>query len=207
MSSALEVELRGPIPADELLRIKAMLESEGSFKGTKNRYMVHFDPERTKKDGLDVRARITNGSCELMVKKGDMGGGVRSEYPVPCADGSFVALCKALVAMGFTTGVGCHRVSDRYQIGDMEFAIIHVPGHSSFYEAELEVPEDEIDAAKTRINTWLTEHRLRVYSKEEFDGYVETLDKEANDALDFETAESWTTVENIWQLKTKKKES
>lgn len=196
MSSLLEVELRGPINSEQIASLKTVLETEGVFKDTKNRYMVHFEPKRTGKDGLDVRARITNGACELMVKKGDMGSGVRSEYPVPCADGSFVALCKALVAMEFATGVGCHRVSDRYQLGDMEFAIIAVPGHSAFYEAELEVAENDIEAAKARIRAWLMEHGLAIYSKEEFDRYVEVLDREANDRLDFSQPDSWETLQN-----------
>lgn len=195
MPNIVEVELRGPITAEQVETLRPFLLLNGVSKGIKNRYMVHFEPEETKKDGIDVRARITNGSCELMVKKGDMGSGVRTEYPVPCAEGSFVALCKALVAMGYESGVGCHRVSDRYQVGEIEFAIINVPGHSSFYEAELEVAESQIEAARQTLKQWLADRKLTVYSKEEFDAYVEVLDSEANDRLNFHESTSWEVIE------------
>lgn len=195
MSSIVEVELRGPLSEQQINTLKAFLVQNGESKGIKNRYMVHFEPEETKKDGIDVRARITNGACELMVKKGDMGSGVRTEYPASCTEGQFIPLCKALVAMGFASGVGCHRVSDRYQIDAMEFAIIHVPGHSTFYEAEFEVPENEIESAKEKLSSWLTEQNLSIFSKEEFDAYVAILDREANDQLDFQDPESWKIIE------------
>ncbi len=194
MSKNVEVEIRGPLTEDQATALAAAVASTLPPKGTFDRYMVDFTTDEMKKTRTDVRARVTNGKVEMIVKKGDFLSGARAEFPAQCKDGEFVPLVRALVAAGFTTGVGCHRVSKRFENDQMELAIISVPGHSIFYEAEMMVKDGDETTAQSTLEEWAKEKGLRVYKGDEFHRYVDVLDAEANDVLDFSNEESWTRL-------------
>ena len=196
MSKNIEVEIRGPLSNDQAAALRLAVASAMTHKGSFDRYMINFTTDEMKKLGVDLRARVTNGKVELIVKKGDFLSGTRAEFPVLCAEGQFIPLVQALVAVGFVDGVGCHRVSDRYENTEMELAIIDVPGHSTFYEVEMMVADGDKEGAGAKLKTWAEDHHLPIFTDDQFHAYVDLLDSEANDNLDFKEGSSWAGLTN-----------
>src|SRR3712207_6565882 len=118
-----EVEITGPLAAADLLEVRRRLEA-WEYKGRFDRYLINFTTPEMRRNWIDVRARVTNGIPELIVKHGEWGSGKRVETPVLCARDQFVSLVRALVAIGLKEGVGCRRIIDRFADDRIEFSII-----------------------------------------------------------------------------------
>jgi hypothetical protein len=77
------------------------------------------------------------------------------------------------------------RNSVAYDYKGIEFALVEVPNHSYYFEAEiLTVPEKSVDA-ELEIKKVCEELNLKVFSREDFFKYVETLNKEANKFFEY----------------------
>lgn len=185
-----EVEITGVLNAADVARLRRLVEGWNSV-GRLDRYLINFTTAAMRERRLDVRARVTNGVPEMVVKHGEWGSGNRVETNVKCQPDQFHALVKAMVAMGLTEGIGCHRVIDRYRQDDLEISIIEVPGYKTFYEAEVEVPKDSADAALQRLRLWAKDNSFPVMDKAEYLAFIDDLDANANDTLSFSNRESW----------------
>jgi adenylate cyclase class IV len=188
-----EVEITGPLTNEDLVKIQEYLSS-WKYEGRFDRYLINFTTEEMRKNRLDVRARITNGVPELVVKHGEWGSGKRVETLVECKHGQFLPLVTSLSAMGLNIGVGGHRISERYTREDMEVAIIEVPGYTYFYEAELMVSQGEGDDAMNRLQEWASNYGLPVLNKEEYLRFIDDLDANANDLIDTREESSWAMI-------------
>ncbi len=184
--------MRGLVPESELERIKEFLENNAEFKGKKERILLDYSTfleggvrERT----LDIRARITNGVPEMIIKKGSWGGSdSREEISVIGQEGSFTNMVRLYAALGYKKAVLVERNSLVYRYGDTEIALVEVPGHSHFFEVEKEVQDkDDIGKAQEEIKQVCAELGLSVFSDDEWFDYVELLNKEANGVFDFDT--------------------
>lgn len=188
--SQFEVEVRGPIrDTGEYERVLAVLEREGTFVREDKRVIVDYSTfldggvrERT----LDIRARITNGEPEMIIKRGTWGGDeVREEVSVPVHRGKFFDLLRAYALLGYTKGVLVVRKSKVYQYRDAEFVLVTIPNHSSFFEVERIVEhEAEHDAARAALEEVVQSLVLETFSDEEWFAYIETLNREANGIYD-----------------------
>lgn len=189
-SSIAEVEITGVLDPPALARLRALVGS-WTFEGRFDRYLINFTTPEMRAKKVDVRARVTNGNPEIVVKYGEWGSGKRVETNVRCERGQFTSLVKAMVAMGLSEGVGCHRVIDRYRDDKLEVSIIEVPGYKTFYEAELQVPVEAADAAMSELQQWATKNGFQVFDKKEYLSFIEDLDANANDILSFHDSQSW----------------
>lgn len=188
--SQFEVEVRGPIrDTGEYERVLAVLEREGTFVREDKRVIVDYSTfldggvrERT----LDIRARITNGEPEMIIKRGTWGGDeVREEVSVPVHRGKFFDLLRAYALLGYTKGVLVVRKNRVYRYRDTEFVLVTIPNHSSFFEIERIVEhEAEHDAARAVLEEVVQSLSLETFSDEEWFAYIETLNKEANGIYD-----------------------
>src|SRR5258708_34086203 len=193
--SIVEVEITGPLTSGESIRIR----EEGAawcFKGHFDRYMINFTTAEMRSKQLDLRARVTNGSPELVVKHGEWGSGKRIETIVQCERGQFESLVKAIVAIGFLQGIGCRRIIERFTDDEVEFSIIEVPRYTTFYEAELLAPVGEEDVAMDRLLEWARSRCLRVFTKEEFLKFIDDLDANANDLLCLDQEAAWDLIKH-----------
>ena len=191
MTKTIEVEMRGLVPAEEFERVKGFLENNAEFKGKKERILLDYSTfleggvrERT----LDIRARITNGQPEMIIKKGAWGGSdSREEISVMGKEGSFTNMVRLYAALGYKKAVLVERNSMVYQYGDTEISLVEAPGHSHFFELEQEVQsKDEIESARKALRQVSDEMGLKVFSDEEWFDYIELLNKEANGVFDFD---------------------
>lgn len=123
----------------------------------------------------------------MIVKLGNCGGvDERRELSVTTAPGSFDTLVEIYATLGYTKGVLCIRKTEVYEYQDVEFALVEVPGHSYFYEAEkmAHAGEDKTALAES-IKSVCADLGLEIYSSDDYFVYVERLNKEANEVSDF----------------------
>ncbi|MCL5411420.1 MAG: CYTH domain-containing protein [Patescibacteria group bacterium] len=188
----IEVEVRGPISKKKLLELEKIFRKSGRFKTLKERVLIDYSTflpngnmrERTK----DIRLRITNGIPEIIVKLGKAGGlETRKELSVLVGKGEFETLVQIFGALGLVKGALCVRKSRVYDYRGVEFALVEVPNHSYYFEAEkLVSDEEDLKKAEKDLKNICQELNLSLFSDEEFYNYIEILNKEANEVFDFD---------------------
>jgi predicted adenylyl cyclase CyaB len=191
MSKNIEIEIRGPLTKKKLDDLIVFFEKEGEKITEKNRVLIDYSTfleggiEDRKKD---IRLRVTNGIPEIIVKLGGWGEAEhRKELSVLTGRGDFDTLVEIFAALGFTKGMLCERKTMVYQYVGIEFALVEVPGHSYYYEAEKMADEKEDSAIITEeIIAMCKKLGLEVFDKKSFFDYIDTLNKEANEVFDFQ---------------------
>ena len=189
MSEIIEIEMRGPVPEDKVGILKERLKKEALFVELKNRVLIDYttflDGETIEDRTTDIRIRNTNGTSEIIVKTGKWGGSdVRDEFKVQTLD-TFDSLVRIMDLLGYKKGVLCVRNSEVYQLGDVEIALVEVPGHSYYFEAEIETNEGkEHELLKSKILTTVSSLGLELFSDEEFYAYIKELNINANTLFD-----------------------
>lgn len=181
----IEVEVRGPLSEDEFKKLNAFFSANAVFKEKKERVLIDYSTgmeARTK----DIRIRETNGIPEIVLKLGNWGGSEnREEISIKTEPGKFEALVRTFGELGFLKGVLCIRNSMVYDFQEIEFALVEVPGHSYFFEAEILSDAQSVIEAESKIKKTCSELNLRTFSKDDFFKYVATLNNEANIAFDY----------------------
>ncbi|KKR18315.1 MAG: Adenylate cyclase [candidate division CPR2 bacterium GW2011_GWC1_41_48] len=192
MKKDIEVEIRGPIEKEKIDQLEDLFKKEGHFKKTKERILIDYSTflpeEGIENRQKDIRLRVTNGIPEVIVKLGGWGGSEnRKEISVPTNKGEFDKLVQIFGAIGLKKGVLCIRKSQIYDYKEIEFALVEVPGHSYFYEAEKILNSDEdSDKAKKEIKTVCKELDLKIFTDKDYFSYIEKLNDEANEIFDFD---------------------
>ena len=185
MEKNIEVEVRGLLSAEEYTRLKSFLDENGEKKEEKDRILIDYStflPGGVEERKKDIRLRVTNGVPEIIVRIGEWGGSEsRKELSVKTAPGTFDLLTEIFAALGYEKGVLAVRKSHVYDYKDTEFALVEVPGHSYYFEAERMAHDGEnADELISEMNATCAGLGLTVFSKEEFFAYIQKLNKEAN---------------------------
>ncbi len=108
------------------------MKKDGVFKKDKRRLLIDYTSllpnEKLEDRTLDIRARITNGEPEMIIKVGKWSGSdARKEISVQLKPGEFSNLVQAYAALGYRKGVLCERNSLVYDYQGIEFALVEVP--------------------------------------------------------------------------------
>jgi len=192
MQQTFEIELRGPLTKEQYDSLIKKFSEQGEFVQDKNRVLIDYStmiPDQgIEGRNKDIRLRVTNKKPEIIVKLGAWGGNEqREELSILTEEGTFDTLVKVYNALGYGKGVLCERNSKVYNYNGVEFALVEVPNHSYFFEAEKVVTtEGEKDQAQKDIEKVCMDLDLSIYTDQEFYDYVEQLNKEANEVFDFE---------------------
>jgi predicted adenylyl cyclase CyaB len=187
----IEVELRGHLTAKQYNDLLHFFTQYATFVTKKERilidYSVFLPDEGIRERQRDIRLRVTNGIPEIIVKLGSWGGDEnRKELSVLAKKGEFDTLVQIFAALGFSKGIMAIRRSQVFQYKGIEFALVEVPNHSYYFEAEKMVGESD-DKAKVHreIEQVVQELHLTPFTKENFYRYIELLNEEANELFDF----------------------
>jgi len=190
MDKNIEIEVRGPLPPEKIKSLIGLLEKEGKKITEKDRILIDYSTfldggvENRKKD---IRLRSTNGVPEVIVKMGEWSGTEqRKELSFSGKPGEFDTLVKVFAALGFIKGMLCVRKSKVYEYKGIEFAVVEVPGHSYYYEAEKMADAGE-DGGKImeEIKKVCQELGLEMFDKKSFFEYIHKLNNEANEVFDY----------------------
>ena len=190
MDKNIEIEIRGPLSKGEFENLVNFFDSSGKKKSEKDRVLIDYSTfleggvEHRKKD---IRLRVTNGIPEIIVKIGEWGGNEqRKELSIFTKQGEFDTLVEIFGELGFGKGMLCVRKSKVYEYKDIEFALVEVPGHSYYYEAEKMASGNENgDELVKGIENVCKELSLDIFDKKQFFEYVEKLNKESNEIFDY----------------------
>ena len=192
----IEVEVRGRLTKQKFEDLAAKFEEGGKFVENRHRILIDYstclESESIKGRTRDIRLRVTNGQPEIITKLGAWGGqDSRKELSVKTTEGSFDTLVETYAVLGYSKGMLCVRDSKAYLYKDIEFALVEVPGHSYYFEAEILVDDkSEVIDATDRINNEVGKLGLESFTSQEFCDYIELLNQEANELFDFEEVEA-----------------
>ena len=187
-----EVELRGPLDDKSFEALCDYLKKSGKHISTQKR--LFFDLSQTigiNNRTLDVRAKVTNGKIQIVIKKGLAGSASREEAEVSIEANSLKHALHVLALLGYSKGVYGERNIERYIVGEIEFAVQDAmfvsdgKVHSRFYEAEILTTKDEQQQAEVRLRAELFEIGLSVFEIESWNTYEATLNKDANGWFDY----------------------
>lgn len=190
MNKNIEIEIRGQLSKEKFEDLIKLFEVEGKKITEKDRVLIDYSTfleggvENRRKD---IRLRVTNGIPEIIVKIGEWGGSEhRKELSILTKPGDFDTLVEIFGELGFCKGTLCVRKSKVYEYKGIEFALVEVPGHSYYYEAE-KMADDKEDANEiiSEIENVCKSLNLDVFSKQQFFDYVSQLNTEANEIFDY----------------------
>jgi adenylate cyclase class IV len=185
-----EVEVRGPLNKNEYDKLNRFLKKNGIFIAHKKRIIVDYTAtyglQTIRNRDKDIRLRCTNGIPEMIIKIGNWGGSEqRKEISLKGKKGEFDKMVEMFGALGFTEGIICIRNILVYNFKNIEFALVEVPNHSYFYEAEIMTTEKDSNEATEYINKICKELNLKIFSADDFYKYVEILNKNVNEKFNF----------------------
>jgi len=190
MDKNIEIEIRGPLSKEKFEDLAGLFEAEGKKITEKNRVLIDYSTFL--KGGVrnrqkDIRLRVTNGVPEIVVKLGKWSGAdQRKELSVFTKPGKFDTLVEIFAALGFRKGVLCIRKSKIYEYKGIEFALVEVPGHSYYYEAEkMASKREDSEKITHEIKDICKDLKLEVFNQKQFFEYINQLNKEANEIFDY----------------------
>ena len=192
MENNIEVEVRGGLTANEYNELHAFLVREGNYKERKYRilldYSTFMQEEGIANRTRDIRLRVTNGQPEIITKLGRWGGGEnRKEISVLAEKGSFDRLVETYAVLGYKKAMLCIRNTEVFEYQGIEFALVEVPGHSYYFEAEMMVSsEDPLPEAHEKLDAVCKNLKLSVFDDKGFYEYIEVLNREANEVFEFD---------------------
>lgn len=190
MSKNIEIEIRGPLMKEKFDDLVRMFEARAKKTAEKDRVLIDYSSfleGGVKNRNKDIWLRATNGISEIIVKIGEWGGTEqRKELSAFTKQGEFDTLVEIFGELGFCKGMLCVRKSKIYEYKDIEFALVEVPGHSYYYEAEKMTHEEE-DAEKIieEIKNVCKDLNLEVFDKKQFFEYIDKLNKESNEIFEY----------------------
>lgn len=191
MNKDIEIEIRGPLSKDKFDGLKKIFVDEGKFIIKKDRlfldYSTFLEGEGIRDRKRDIRLKVTNGIPEIVVKLGDWGGTEqRKEFSVATKPGEFDNLVQIFAALGFNKAVLCIRKIMVYEYKGIEFALVEVPGHSYYYEAEKMANNKENgDKLIDEIKKVCLQLNLEIFDKEKWFNYVDKLNQEVNEIFEY----------------------
>jgi len=190
MDKNIEIEIRGPLSKQKFDSLVKLFNTKGNKTSEKDRVLIDYSTflkggVRNRKK--DIRLRVTNGVPEIIVKIGKWGGSdQRKELSVFTKPGEFDTLVEIFGELGFGKGMLCVRKSKVYMYEGIEFALVKVPGHSYYYEAEKMVHKKEsLDTITKEIEKVCTDLGLEVFNKKDFFNYIAKLNKESNEIFEY----------------------
>jgi adenylate cyclase class IV len=191
MIADFEIELRGRLSKEKYQSMKKFLTENGELREEKLRtfydYSTFIPGEGLRGRTRDFRVRETNGQPEVILKLGAwQGSDQREELSVLTAKGSTETLLKIFGEMGFTKAMKGTRRTLAYDYKNIEIALVEVPDHSYYFEAEIIAPSDSNhDEVHARIKKELDELGLEPFSEEGFHEYIDLLNAESNEVYEY----------------------
>jgi predicted adenylyl cyclase CyaB len=190
MDKDIEIEIRGPLLKKKLEELIRLFKKKGKKIAEKNRILIDYSTflkGEVKDREQDIRLRVTNGVPEIVVKIGKWSGvDQRRELSVLAKPGDFDTLVEIFAALGFKKGMLCVRKSKVYEYKGIEFALVEVPGHSYYYEAEkLANKKENFNSITKEIKSVCTDLGLKIFNPKQFFQYINQLNREANEVFNY----------------------
>lgn len=174
-----EIEQRGLLTNDQRKKLCHFLDAKGKLIKRYKRTQWIFGLSHDKK--IDLRIKQTNGENEFSLKVGKLANSNRKEISIPFDKNKIKESFEFLKYLGFREGLKAIRNASIYEYKGIEWAIVEVPDHSYYFEAEKLVNgKSEGKKALEEIALIAKELGLTIFSAKETMAYIKNLDLEAN---------------------------
>ena len=186
----IEIEIRGGITSFD--KILETFKRKAKFIKEKKRisfiYLKDFikDAREMKDEKVDLRARITNGEAELVMKYGDWSGSdSRREISLPIELEHFEEAVDFLRFLNWNKGVITASNTFVFDYKGVEFALVK-NGHFNYFEAEkITNNEKEVDKTNQEIIGLCKEFNLKPFTEDEFMNQINILNNIKENQFDF----------------------
>lgn len=173
-----EIELRGRLTSLQKDKLEKFLSKEGQLVKEYERTQWCFTTHTEK---IDLRIKETNGQLDFSLKVGKLSNTNRKEIYIPFPSNKKEQAFEFLKFLGYRKGIKAIRNAKIYLYKDIEWAIVEVPDHSFYFEAEKLVNnKSEGKVAEEEIRKVASELSLNIASSKEINDYIKILNKEAN---------------------------
>ena len=186
-----EVEIRGPLTEEKYEELKDFLSKNGEVVKSYEREMYllrgypGYDLNPMAREA-DIRLRRTNDDCEIMLKRKKLDGNRgREEVSLKLADNNLGNAKKILKALGFEGGLKMHRFAEVFNYKNIEWSLERSDKGHLYYEAEKEVPDENLESAHDELVKEAEALGLKVFDSEEMRAFIKMLDREANVEAEF----------------------
>ncbi len=177
--STYEVELRGLLDTKQKNALKNFLAKNGKLVKKYTRKQWIFGTSHRRK--IDVQIKETNGEYIFSLKTGAVHHSNRKEISIPFPKEKAEQALDFLKLLGKKAGVIAIRKALVYMYGGIEWAIVEVPKHSFYFEAEkIAKTKAAGEKAKEEIRKTVERLGLNLLNGKETIEYIQKLDKEAN---------------------------
>ena len=131
---------------------------------------------------IDLRLKETNQSYEFSLKVGKLGNSSRREISIPFPKEKAEEALDFLKFLGKKEGLIAKRNALIFEYKGIEWALVEVPKHSYYFEAEkIVTTKEEGQNAKREISKIANDLGLKLFNAKEYLEYLKSLDEEANE--------------------------
>lgn len=177
--SKYEIELRGLLSTPQRKKLENFLRLKAKLVREYKRSQWCF--RSSHKDKIDLRFKTTNGKSEFSLKVGALDQANRKEISIPIPADKVKQSLEFLKLLGHNKGIFAIRNAKIYNYKGIEWAIVEVPGHSYYFEAEKLVDKKSAGKiAEEEIREIANELSLKIMTGKELIAYIKILDNEAN---------------------------
>ena len=168
MDKKIELELRAEVQTQKRELFQRLLADVGvSHSHTKRLSVMYFGDMGTKK--LDIRVRVTNGECEVVVKSGSFGAHDRIEIAQKINPEEFLGMVKIFTQLDFTIEIS-ERETLNYTLPDDIMVSLVSAGPISYIELEKMSSEFDVEKNNQLLKQWANRLGLQLLkSEKEFD--------------------------------------
>lgn len=169
----IELELRAEVPAQDQEVFKKHLEEMGNLHSqTKRLSVMYFGSIGTKKS--DIRVRITNGECEVVVKSGLFGSHDRVEVAQKINPTQFLGMVKIFAQLDFTIEIGEREIFN-YELPDNIMVSLVSAKPIVYVELEKMSSISDVDNNNSQLKKLADQLKLKLLSEEEFNALCKRL--------------------------------
>lgn len=168
-----ELELRAEISLQDKESFKKKFTKLGALHSQTERLSVmYFGSIGTKK--IDIRVRITNGECEVVVKSGSFGSHDRIEIAQKIDATHFLGMVKIFAQFGFVMEIG-KRETFNYKLPSEVIVSLVSAGPITYIELEKMSSRSDLDQNKKQLKELSDSLELQLLDEKEFDSLCERL--------------------------------
>ncbi|MBU4347190.1 hypothetical protein KJ586_01825 [Patescibacteria group bacterium] len=171
----IEVEIRAEVLPQKYEKTKKNLDKIGKLSSHTKRLSVMFFGEIGSKK-IDIRVRVTNGECEVVVKSGSFGSHDRIEISQKINQDQFIGMIKIFSQFGFNMKIG-ERETFNYTTQDGITISLVSADKIAYIELEKMSNKNKVEENRKQLLMFAKNLGLKILNSEkEFDELCNRLD-------------------------------
>lgn len=170
----IELELRAEVSRQEKKALIKVLNKEGTLHSqTKRLSAMCFGNLGPKK--IDIRIRITNGECEIVIKSGSFGAYDRTEVAQKIEPNQFLGMIKIFAQFGFVMKIGERETLNYVLPGNIKVSLVSA-GPIVYVELEKMSSKSDLKENNKQLREIASRLKLRLLNSEkEFNALCDRL--------------------------------